>query len=83
MIFKPDASAEVQDWITPPQVEIVKMTPPAERLEWFAQRAKELKEAMGQRYLCHEKNRVRRLDAASYRPREAVRINVRSINWAA
>lgn len=70
MIFKPNASAEVQDWITPPQIEIVKVTPSAERLQWFAQRAKELREAMGSRYLCHEKNRVRRLDGASYRARD-------------
>ena len=82
MIFKPDASAEVQDWLTPLQVEIVKVTPPTEQLEWFTQRAKELREAMGPRYLCHEKNRVRRLDGTSYRAREAVN-NVRSINRAA
>ncbi len=83
MIFKPDASAEVQDWITPTQVEIVKVNPPAERLEWFAQRAKELREAMGPRYLCHEKNRVGRLDGISYRAREAVACNASSISLAA
>jgi hypothetical protein len=77
VIFKPSTSAEVQDWITPSQVEIVRVTPPAERLEWLAQRAKELKETMGPRYLCHEKNRVRRLDGRSYRPHEATRSNVR------
>ncbi len=63
MLFKQTESAELQDWITPPQVEIVKVSAPAERLDSLAQRAKELKEAMGPRYLCHEKNRVRRLDA--------------------
>jgi hypothetical protein len=83
VIFKPNTSAEVQDWITPSQVEIVKVTPPAERLEWLAQRAKELKEAMGPRYLCHEKNQVRRLDGRSYRQLEVTRSNVRPIQRAA
>lgn len=83
MIFKPNTSAEVQDWITPPQVEIVKVTAPAERLEWLAQRAKELKEAMGLRYLCHEKNRVRRLDGRSYRPHKVNCSNVMPIQRAA
>ena len=77
MIFKPPTTAVLQERITPSQVNIVKVTPPAERLEWLAQRAKELKEAMGPRYLCHEKNRVRRLDGRSYRPHEATRSNVR------
>ncbi|HZA95653.1 MAG TPA: hypothetical protein VE421_05910 [Burkholderiaceae bacterium] len=40
--------------------------PTAERLEWLTWRALELKQAMGSRYLCHEKNRVRRLDGRSY-----------------
>lgn len=83
MIFKQTEKAELQDWITPPQVEIVKVAPPAERLEWLAQRAKELKESMGARYLCHEKNRVRRLDGRSYRPHEAARTNVMPMQRAA
>ena len=84
MIFKQSTRAELQDWITPPQVEIVKVaTPAAERLEWLAQRAKELKEAMGPRYLCHEKNRVRRLDGRSYRPHESSRSNLTRIKRAA
>jgi hypothetical protein len=83
VIFKPNTSAEVQDWLTPPQVEFVKFTPPAERLEWLAQRAKELKAAMGPRYLCHEKNRVRRLDGRSYQPHEVTHSNVRPIQRAA
>lgn len=65
MIFKQDESAQLHDWITPQQVEIVKVAAPAERLQWLAQRAKELKDSMGPRYLCHEKNRVRRLDGRS------------------
>ena len=83
MIFKANTKAQLEDWITPSQVEIVKVTPPAERLEWLAQRAKELKEAMGTRYLCHEKNRVRRLDGRSYRPREVTCSNVRPMKRAA
>jgi hypothetical protein len=83
MIFKQTEKAELQDWITPPQVEIVKVALPAERLEWLAQRAKELKESMGSRYLCHEKNRVRRLDGRSYRPHEVASANVMHMQRAA
>lgn len=78
-MLKPSASAEVRDWITPPHVELVKVTTYAERLERITQRARELREAMGPRYLCHEKNRVRRLDGRSYKPREAAGSNVRTI----
>ena len=83
MIFKSKSGEEVEDWITPPQVEIVKVPPTAERLEWLAKRAKELKEAMGPRYLCHEKNRVRRLDGRSYRPHEVTRSITRLVQQAA
>jgi len=62
---------QVSDWITPSHVEIIRVQPPTERLEWLARRAKELKEAMGSRYLCHEKNRVRRLDGRSYQAHQA------------
>ncbi len=64
-MFKPSASAEVQDWITPPHVQVVKVTTHEERLERIKQRVKELREAMGPRYLCHEQNRVLRLDGGS------------------
>ena len=83
MIFKPGMSAEIHDWITPPQVELVKVTTSADQLERIQQRAKELREAMGPRYLCHEKNRVRRLDGRTYRPRGAITGNVRAIKRAA
>lgn len=83
MIFKPGTSAEIQDWITPPQVEVVKVATHSEQLERIQQRARELREAMGPRYLCHEKNRVRRLDGRTYRPRGAVSTNVRAIKRAA
>ena len=83
MIFKPSMSAEIQDWITPRQVEVVKVATEAEQLQRIQQRAKELREAMGLRYLCHEKNRVRRLDGRTYRPRSAMSTNVRSIKRAA
>ena len=78
-MFKPSMSAEIQDWITPRQVEVVKVETHAEQFERIQQRAKELREAMGPRYLCHEKNRVRRLDGRTYRPRT----NVRAIKRAA
>lgn len=83
MMLKPSMSAEIQDWITPRQVEVVKVETPAEQLERIQQRAKELREAMGPRYLCHEKNRVRRLDGRTYRPRGAINANVRAIKRAA
>jgi hypothetical protein len=69
----------VEDWITPSHVEIIRVKPPTERLEWLARRAKELKEAMGSRYLCHEKNRVRRLDGQSYQTHQATSSNVRTL----
>ena len=78
-MFKPSMSAEIQDWITPRQVEVVKVETRAEQFERIQQRAKELREAMGPRYLCHEKNRVQRLDGRTYRPRT----NVRAIKRAA
>lgn len=82
MLFKPSMSAEIYDWITPPQVEVVKVATHSEQLARIQQRARELQEAMGPRYLCHEKNRVRRLDGKSYRPR-AASSNVRAIKRAA
>ena len=83
MIFKPSMSAEILDWLTPPQVQVVKFAASADQLERIQQRAKELKEAMGPRYLCHEKNRVRRLDERTHRPRGAANSNVRAIKRAA
>ena len=83
MILKARRQADIEDWLTPPQVEIRKVTPSAERLEWLARRAEELKEAMGTRYLCHETNRVRRLDGRSYRPHDMTGLNVTSIHEAA
>lgn len=82
MLFKPSMSAEIHDWITPAQVEVVRVATHAEQLERIQQRAKELREAMGPRYLCHEVNRVRRLDGRSYRPRTAS-TNVRAMKRAA
>ena len=78
-MFNPSAGAEVQDWITPPQVKVVRITTQAEQLERIQQRARELREQMGPRYLCNEQNRVRRLDGRSYAPHEAIGANVRAI----
>lgn len=83
MIFKPSMSAEILDWITPSHVEVVKVAASTEQLDRIQQRAKELREAMGPRYLCHEKNRVHRLDGRSYRPRAAASTNVRAMKLAA
>ncbi|MBA2413559.1 MAG: hypothetical protein H0V63_12155 [Burkholderiaceae bacterium] len=78
-MFKSSASAEVTDWITPPQVQVLKVTTSAERLERITQRARELREEMGPRYLCNEKNRVQRLDGRIFGVRQAVGENVRPI----
>ena len=83
MIFKPSMAAEILDWVTPSHVEVVAVSTHSEQLDRIQQRAKELREAMGPRYLCHEKNRVRRLDGRSYRPRVDVSANVRTIKRAA
>ena len=66
MISKPKTGAQVQDRVTPSHVQIIRVKPTTERLEWLARRAEELKQAMGSRYLCHENNRVRRLDGRVY-----------------
>ena len=83
MIFKPTMGAEILDWITPSHVEVVRVATHSEQLDRIEQRAKELREAMGPLYLCHEKNRVRRLDGRSYRPRSATGGNVRAMKRAA
>ncbi len=82
MLFKPSASAEIVDWITPTQVQVVKVEMLAQSFQRIQQRAKELREAMGPRYLCHEKNQVRRLDGRSYRSRKPDS-NVRAMKRAA
>jgi hypothetical protein len=79
VISKSRMGAQINDWITPSHVEIIRVKPPAERLQWLARRAEELKEAMGSRYLCHEKNRVRRLDGGSYQARQGSSSNVRPL----
>lgn len=83
MIFRSNASIEIEDWITLVQVEVIRVTAHKARLERIQQRALELRKAMGPRYLCHEKNRVRRLDGRSYRPIEARDVNLRSVKRAA
>jgi hypothetical protein len=83
VISRSKTKAQVKDWITPSQVEIIKIKPPAERLEWLARRAQELKEAMGSRDLCHENNRVRRLDGRSYQAHQVTRSNARSLKRSA
>ena len=47
MISKSKTGAQVKDWITPSHVEIIRVKPPAERLEWLARRAEELKAGDG------------------------------------
>ena len=83
MISKSSTGTRVEDWITPSHVEIIRVKPPAERLEWLARRAEELKAAMGSRYLCHEKNRVRRLDGRSYQAHQGMSSNVRPLKRSA
>ncbi len=83
MRFK-STTVAVEDWITPQQVDYVKVAPPSDQAERIQQRVMELREAMGPRYLCHEKNRVRRIDGRSFSPRETPgRKNVRALKQAA
>lgn len=58
--------AIVHDEITPPQVKLVQVDSHAERVERILLRARELREQMGERYLCNEANRVKRLDGKVY-----------------
>lgn len=84
MIFKPRTTAALEDWITPPHVDVIKVAAPTTQLERIEQRARELREAMGPRYLCHAQNRVRRLDErVGYRPRGGVSANDRAIRRVA
>lgn len=83
MLFKPGMTARIQDWITPSHVEVVRVETPAAQLDRIQQRAKELREAMGARYLCHANNRVRRLDEQKYRARSVLSANATVINRAA
>jgi hypothetical protein len=79
VMFKPSASAVVQDWITPPHVEVISVATQAGQFERIMQRAKELREQMGPRYLCHQQNRVSRRDGRVFNPLEAANNNVRRI----
>ena len=78
VMFRSNVSDEVTDRITPEHVQVVKITPPAEQFERFMQKVRLLREQMGPRYLCSEKNRVRRLDGKTYAPR-TIDANVRPI----
>ncbi|MBC8118693.1 MAG: hypothetical protein H7X75_03820 [Burkholderiaceae bacterium] len=78
-----NATVAIEDWITPQQMDYVKVETPAEQLERIRQRAMELREAMGPRYLCHEKNRVRRLDGRSFSPLKAPARKLRALKQAA
>ncbi len=78
-----NATVAIEDWITPQQMDYVKVETPAEQLERIRQRAMELREAMGPRYLCHEKNRVRRLDGRSFSPLKAPARKLRELKQAA
>jgi hypothetical protein len=78
-MFKPSTSAVVQDWITPPHVEVISVMTQRDRFERIKRRVKELQQQMGPRYLCHEKNRVPRLDGRVYKPRDTTHVNVRLV----
>ncbi len=82
MFFRQTTRYELQDWITPPHVEVLKVQTEAERLQQLTQRVNELKKAMGPRYLCHEKNRVRRLDDRSKRSHQVLPGNISAVQHA-
>src|SRR5215203_484025 len=78
MKFKQDPSVQIKDSITPPQIDVVKVATPAEQLERIRQRVQNIREEMGSRYLCHEQNRVRRIDTPEAAPPSTSKPNGRA-----
>ena len=68
MIFR--ARIAIEDWLTQEPVAIVKLPSATEEIQ---RKADELKLELGPRYLCHEKNRVKRLDGKTFGPRSKLR----------
>ena len=62
MKFKRGESFSIKFSNTPPQVDVTKVATSAEQLERIRERAKNVREAMGTRYVFHEQNRVQRIE---------------------
>jgi hypothetical protein len=62
MKFKRGEGFPIKFSTTPPQVDVTKVAPSAEQLERIRERAKNVREAMGTRYVFHEQNRVQRIE---------------------
>ena len=62
MKFKRGESFRIGFSTTPPQVDVSKVATSAEQLERIRERAKNVREAMGTRYVFHEQNRVQRIE---------------------
>src|SRR5215212_7640860 len=78
MKFKQDPSVQIKDSITPAQIDVVKVETPAEQVERIRERVQKLREQMGPSYLCHEQNRVRRIDAPEAAPPSTPKPNRRA-----
>jgi hypothetical protein len=62
MKFKRGESFPIKFSTTPPQIDVIKVATSEEQLERIRERAKNVREAMGTRYVFHEQNRVRRIE---------------------
>ena len=62
MKFKRGESFSIKFSTTPPQVDVIKVATSVEQLERIRERAKNVREAMGTRYVFHEQNRVQRIE---------------------
>jgi hypothetical protein len=64
MKFKRGETFPIKFSTTPPQVDVSKVATSAEQVERIRERAKNVREAMGTRYVFHEQNRVQRIERA-------------------
>jgi hypothetical protein len=64
MKFKRGETFPIKFSTTPPQVDVSKVATSVEQVERIRERAKNVREAMGTRYVFHEQNRVQRIERA-------------------
>jgi hypothetical protein len=62
MKFKRGEGFPIKFSTTPPQIDVIKVATSVEQLERIRERAKNVREAMGTRYVFHEQNRVQRIE---------------------
>src|SRR5688572_31017711 len=62
MKFKRGEGFPIKFSTTPPQIDVIKVATSVEQLERTRERAKNVREALGTRYVFHEQNRVQRIE---------------------